>query len=134
VSPLAGTVDGERRRPVAEPAVPPGTKGGVMPTPDPRPPVASGGLGVLDVCDTTVSLDQDRPWQVLLWDDPVNTMAYVTRVLRVVFDFTKEQAAQIMLTAHTHGKAAVWSGGRDEAEAYVYQLHRHTLNATLEQT
>jgi ATP-dependent Clp protease adaptor protein ClpS len=80
--------------------------------------------------ETTQQLDD--PWTVLLWDDPVNDMAYVTFVLAKVFEYGRERASQIMLEAHTNGKARVWSGERHEAEAKATALHSWKLQATLE--
>jgi ATP-dependent Clp protease adaptor protein ClpS len=83
--------------------------------------------------DTTTETDEQRPWSVLLWDDPVNDMSYVTYVLAKVFGYDREQAAQVMLEAHTKGKAQAWSGERAEAEGHVRALHGWKLQATLEQ-
>lgn len=75
--------------------------------------------------------DIDTPWTVLLWDDPVNEMQYVTYVLTQVFAFDSERAARVMLEAHTNGKAPVWSGERHEAEGKVSMLHQWKLQASL---
>ena len=74
----------------------------------------------------------DTPWAVLLWDDPVNDMAYVSYVLAQVFQYNSKKASQIMLEAHTNGKARAWSGERHDAEAKVAELHQWKLQATLE--
>jgi ATP-dependent Clp protease adaptor protein ClpS len=74
--------------------------------------------------------ETDEPWAVLLWDDPVNDMAYVTFVLSKVFEYGRERASQIMLEAHTNGRARVWSGERHEEKATA--LHSWKLQATLE--
>jgi ATP-dependent Clp protease adaptor protein ClpS len=76
--------------------------------------------------------ETDEPWAVLLWDDPVNDMAYVTFVLSKVFEYGRERASQIMLEAHTNGRARVWSGERHEAEEKATALHSWKLQATLE--
>lgn len=87
------------------------------------------GIAVLD----DVGTDRDQPWLVLLWDDPVNLTGYVTRALQAVFGYSREKAAQLMLEAHTRGKAVCWSGGREQAEAYATELHTWSLNATVTQ-
>ncbi len=74
----------------------------------------------------------DKPWQVVVLDDPVNLMEYVSRVLIRVFGFSKEKADVLMMAVHERGRAIVWSGGREKGEMYVNQLHSAQLNATLE--
>lgn len=72
-------------------------------------------------------------WQVVVHNDPVNLMAYVTMVLQRVFGFSKDKARQHMLEVHHKGRSIVWSGEREKAELYVQQLHGFLLLATLEQ-
>ena len=71
-------------------------------------------------------------WNILVFDDPVNLMEYVTKVLQKVFAYPREQAEDLMLTIHTAGKALVWTGAREPAELYVQQLHGFQLQASLE--
>lgn len=75
----------------------------------------------------------DTPWQVIVWDDPVNLMSYVSYVFRSHFGFTRERAEQLMLQVHTEGRAAVASGNREQMEMHVEALHGYGLQATLEQ-
>jgi ATP-dependent Clp protease adapter protein ClpS len=35
------------------------------------------------------STDVDRPWVVIVWNDPINLMSYVTFVLQKVFGYDK---------------------------------------------
>lgn len=74
----------------------------------------------------------DKPWQVVVLDDPVNLMEYVSRVLIQIFGFSKEKANTLMMAIHQQGRANVWSGGREKGEMYVNQLHSAQLHATLE--
>jgi len=74
----------------------------------------------------------DLPWNVVVHNDPVNLMSYVTHVLRKVFGFPREEAEARMLEVHHKGRSIVWSGERERAEFYVEQLHGHLLLATLE--
>jgi ATP-dependent Clp protease adaptor protein ClpS len=80
--------------------------------------------------DTNVFLDQ--PWQVVVHDDPVNLMSYVTHVLRKIFGYQEDKARQLMLLVHKTGRAIAWTGARERAEHYVRELHAHQLLATLE--
>jgi len=81
--------------------------------------------------DTTI--DPDRPWVVLVWNDPINLMSYVTFVLQKVFGYSLEKATELMLDVHHKGRAAVSTGTREKAELDVFRLHEHGLWATMQQ-
>jgi len=74
----------------------------------------------------------DRPWIVIVWNDPINLMSYVTFVLQKLFGYSLEKATKLMMDVHTKGKAVVSSGTRERAELDVFRLHEHGLWATLE--
>ena len=76
----------------------------------------------------------DTPWNVVVHDDPVNLMLYVTRVFQKVFGYSHEKAERHMLEVHRLGRSIVWTGLREPAESYVQQLHEHLLLATLEKS
>ena len=76
---------------------------------------------------------EDRPWKVIVWDDPINLMGYVTFVFRKLFGFSKAKAHRLMMQVHTEGRAVVTSGTREKSEHDVFRLHEHGLWATMEQ-
>lgn len=76
----------------------------------------------------------DIPWQVVVHNDPVNLMTYVTMVFQRVFGYPREKAEEHMLEVHQKGRSVLWSGVRERAELYVQQLHGYLLLATLERT
>ena len=76
----------------------------------------------------------DVPWLVVVWNDPVNLMSYVTYVFQKLFGFSREKATALMLDVHHKGRAVVSSGPRERAELDVFRLHEHGLWATMEQT
>ena len=83
----------------------------------------------------TESRDKDEldvPWQVVVHNDPVNLMTYVTMVFQRVFGYPREKAERHMLEVHHKGRSILWSGMREPAELYVQQLHGYLLLATLE--
>jgi ATP-dependent Clp protease adaptor protein ClpS len=86
-------------------------------------------LGEPDAEDVTVT---DRPWLVIVWNDPVNLMSYVVYVLQKLFGYSREKATKLMLQVHHEGKAVVSDGNREKAEADVARLHAHGLWATME--
>jgi ATP-dependent Clp protease adaptor protein ClpS len=77
--------------------------------------------------------DADRPWIVIVWNDPINLMSYVTFVFQKLFGYSRARATKLMLQVHEEGKAVVSSGTREKAELDVAQLHGHGLWATLQQ-
>lgn len=79
------------------------------------------------------TVDPDRPWVVLVWNDPINLMSYVTFVLQKLFGYSLEKATELMLDVHHKGRAAVSSGTREKAELDVFRLHEHGLWATMQQ-
>ncbi len=93
--------------------------------------VSSAGTPVIEQ-ETETAQDLDLPWQVVVHNDPVNLMSYVTMVFQKVFGFTREKAEKHMLEVHREGRSIVWSGMRERAELYVQQLHGYLLLATLE--
>ena len=78
--------------------------------------------------------EKDGVWCVVVHNDPVNLMSYVTMVFQRVFGFTKEKARKHMMEVHQAGRSVVWSGGREKAEMFVQQLHTFLLLATLEKS
>lgn len=76
----------------------------------------------------------DGPWDVIVWDDPVNLMSYVVYVFRKIFGFEEAVARKLMLEVHHRGKALVATEPREMAEMHVHQLHAHGLQATMQRS
>ena len=75
----------------------------------------------------------DTPWIVLVWNDPINTFAYVTFVFQKLFGYSRAKATKLMLQVHHEGKAVVSAGSRESMEVDVSKLHAAGLWATLQQ-
>lgn len=71
-------------------------------------------------------------WKVVVLNDPVNLMSYVTMVFRKVFGYGEEKARRHMLEVHEQGRSVLWAGPRERAEAYVYTLQTWQLTAVME--
>lgn len=82
--------------------------------------------------DVDSKTSADRPWIVLVWNDPINLMSYVTFVLQKLFGYSLEKATELMLDVHNKGRAVVASDTRERAEMHVFRLHEHGLWATLQ--
>jgi ATP-dependent Clp protease adaptor protein ClpS len=74
----------------------------------------------------------DRPWVVIVWNDPINLMSFVTLVFQKLFGYSLEKATKLMLDVHHKGRAVVSSGTREKAEFDVFRLHAHGLWATMQ--
>ena len=74
----------------------------------------------------------DRPWIVVVWNDPVNLMSYVVYVFQTLFGYSRQTATRLLLQVHHAGKAVVAEGSREKCEADVARLHAHGLWATME--
>ncbi|GAA1283742.1 ATP-dependent Clp protease adapter ClpS [Saccharothrix sp. BKS2] len=77
---------------------------------------------------------EDRPWQTLVWNDPVNLMSYVTYVFQKLFGYSRDHATKLMLDVHHKGRAIVSSGTKDKVEADVAKLHAAGLWATMQRS
>ena len=78
------------------------------------------------------AVEADRPWIVIVWNDPINLMSYVTYVFQKLFGYSRDKATKLMLDVHHKGKAVVSSGNREKAELDVFRLHEHGLWATMQ--
>jgi ATP-dependent Clp protease adaptor protein ClpS len=74
-----------------------------------------------------------RPWIVIVWNDPINLMSYVTYVFRKLFGYTQARAHELMLQVHTQGRAVVSGGSRERCEYDVQRLHAHGLWASMQE-
>lgn len=72
------------------------------------------------------------PWNVIVHDDPVTLMNYVTKVFIQVFGYSQDKAHRLMMEVHQEGRSVVWTGGREKAEVYAQKLQAHHLLTSLE--
>ncbi|MGA7835144.1 MAG: ATP-dependent Clp protease adapter ClpS [Acidimicrobiales bacterium] len=75
----------------------------------------------------------ERPWNVVVWNDPVTPMTVVVAVFRRIFAYSNNKCTHLMLTVHHEGRAIVWSGKRERAESYCVKLQVAGLQSTVEQ-
>ena len=79
-------------------------------------------------------VDTAQPWNVVVWNDPINLMSYVTYVFRKVFGYSEQKARRLMLQVHNEGRCIVSTGPLERAEIDAAAMHHHGLWATLEKT
>ncbi|MDO4918560.1 ATP-dependent Clp protease adapter ClpS [Kocuria sp.] len=105
-------------------------------TPHAVPPVVLASAAPAE-SPTTTAEDQPAsavnvPWNVVVWDDPVNLMSYVVYVFRAHFGYPDAKARALMLEVHNRGRSIVFTGSLEEAETHVGALHGYGLWATYE--
>jgi ATP-dependent Clp protease adaptor protein ClpS len=74
----------------------------------------------------------DKPWIVIVWNDPVNLMSYVVLVFQKLFGYSRAKATKLMRQVHEEGRAVVSDGPREKCENDVARLHAAGLWATME--
>jgi ATP-dependent Clp protease adaptor protein ClpS len=79
-----------------------------------------------------VSVVTERPWNVIVWNDPVTPMTVVVAVFKRVFGYSNNKCTHLMLTVHHEGRAVVWSGQRERAESYCVKLQVAGLQSSVE--
>lgn len=94
--------------------------------------VGTSQPGTIQIEETKADVALATPWNVIVHNDPINLMSYVTLVFQRVFGYPRERAERHMMEVHNRGRSLVWSGGREQAEMYVHQLHSYQLLATME--
>ena len=71
-------------------------------------------------------------WIVIVWNDPINLMSYVTFVFQKLFGYSRPKAQELMLRVHREGRAVVSGGTKERCEHDVSRLHAHGLWATMQ--
>jgi ATP-dependent Clp protease adaptor protein ClpS len=94
----------------------------------------SGGLAPVEVQrpGSEEVVEPDIPWIVIVWNDPINLMSYVTWVFQKLFGYPKAKAEKLMWDVHTKGEAVVASGEKEQCEIHVSALHGYGLWATMQ--
>jgi len=77
-------------------------------------------------------ISPDIPWELIVWNDPVNLMSYVSFVFQSYFGYSEAKAAKLMMQVHTEGKSAVAHGSKEKMEAHAVAMHGFGLWATVQ--
>ena len=89
-----------------------------------RKPVVTTGTGNL--------VKPEDMYEVILWNDDVNTMDHVVKCLMQVFAHPVELAVRIMAEAHEKGRAVAEVEAETPARLHRDQLQSFGLTATIE--
>ncbi|GMV77050.1 MAG: ATP-dependent Clp protease adaptor protein ClpS [Chitinophagaceae bacterium] len=81
-----------------------------------------------DVLDTTIA-----PFNLIVWNDEVNTFEWVIDTLIEVCNHTEEQAEQCAFLIHFKGKYAVKNGDYETLKPMCNSITDRGINATVEE-
>lgn len=82
----------------------------------------------VDVLETTI-----HPFNLIMWNDDVNTFDWVIDTLIEVCGHTEEQAEQCAMLIHFKGKYAVKNGDYDTLKPMCNSIIERGINATVEE-
>ena len=86
---------------------------------------------VLEHVEQAQAHQLDQPYILIIWNDPVNLMSYVSYVFRSYFGYSEEKAEKLMRHVHQNGRSVVATGNREKIESDVAAMHGFGLWATL---
>lgn len=92
--------------------------------------------------DTSTSVEDDvdqltaidEPFQLIVWNDEVNTFEWVIETLIDVCGHSTEQAEQCAMIIHVKGKYAVKKGDYDTLKPLCDAITDRGIGATVEET
>ncbi len=82
--------------------------------------------------DVELDVLEEEPYQLIVWNDDVNTFDWVIETLITVCGHTQEQAEQCTLLIHYKGKCDVKRGSYNELEPMCTAITDRHINATIE--
>src|SRR6476659_6042743 len=99
----------------------------VAPGPDTQEGIRTG------TAESTDSLTApDIPWNLVIWNDPVNLMSYVSYVFQSYFGYSESKAHKLMMEVHKKGRSIVAFGSKEQVEQHAVAMHGVGLWATVE--
>jgi ATP-dependent Clp protease adaptor protein ClpS len=90
------------------------------------------GTETLEETGVDVLTDFEKLFQIVVWNDEVNTFEWVIETLVEVCGHSEEQAEQCAMLIHTKGKYAVKNGSYDDLKPQCDAITDRGIGATLE--
>jgi len=84
--------------------------------------------------ETDVLTADQFPFNLIVWNDDVNTFDWVIETLMAICGHSEEQAEQCSLIIHYKGKCAVKNGDYDTLKPMCDGLTERGISATIEMT
>lgn len=82
--------------------------------------------------DEDIMVEVEEPFQLIVWNDEVNTFEWVIETLMEVCSHSHEQAEQCAYIIHFRGKYAVKQGTYNELKPMCDAITERGIGATLE--
>ncbi len=82
--------------------------------------------------DTDVLVESTNSYQLIVWNDEVNSFDWVIETLMEVCDHSAEQAEQCAMIIHFKGKYAVKDGQYENLKPLKEAITERGINATIE--
>ncbi|TDH28997.1 ATP-dependent Clp protease adaptor ClpS [Segetibacter sp. 3557_3] len=86
----------------------------------------------LEEVEVDVLTDFEKTYQIVVWNDEVNTFEWVIETLIEICGHSEEQAEQCAMIIHTHGKYAVQQGKLSTLKPRCEAIIDRGIGATLE--
>lgn len=83
--------------------------------------------------DSDTAVAEDHPFNLIVWNDEVNTFDWVIETLVEVCGHSEEQAEQCAMMIHFKGKYAVKRGDYDTLKPMCEAITDRGIGATVEQ-
>ncbi|MBP9740359.1 MAG: ATP-dependent Clp protease adaptor ClpS [Chitinophagaceae bacterium] len=87
-----------------------------------------------DLVDVDVMEKTLHPFNLIVWNDEVNTFDWVIETLVEVCGHSEEQAEQCAMLIHFKGKYAVKNGDYDTLKPMCNSITERGINATVEES
>jgi len=86
----------------------------------------------LEETGVDVLTEFEKFYQIVVWNDEINTFEWVIKTLIEVCGHSEEQAEQCAMLIHTKGKYAVKNGTYDDLKPQCEAITERGIGATLE--
>jgi ATP-dependent Clp protease adapter protein ClpS len=94
-------------------------------------------LDTSDITDIITKLDlklfNEQPFNLILWNDHVNSMDHVAVALFEICELSPEDCIRVMLEAHDKNKTIAKSGSEEEMLGMKKRLNERHIEVTIEQ-
>ena len=90
------------------------------------------GTETLEETGVDVLTDYEKLFQIIVWNDEVNTFEWVIETLVEVCGHSEEQAEQCAMLIHTKGKYGVKNGSYEDLKPQCDAITERGIGATIE--
>lgn len=87
---------------------------------------------IKESAETDLLIEVEFPFQLIIWNDEVNTFDWVIQTLIEICSHSLQQAEQCSMIIHTKGKYAVKEGGYDFLKPMCDAITDRGIGATIE--